>query len=72
MNDHINRLYAGCIGFTTGTLSYIQNTPLGGNFLSELIRTTIIATVSTLTGLIVRQIYVKTIKIILKDKINGK
>lgn len=64
---NFENVYAGSIGFVTGTISYLQEEGLDGPFYIVIIKTIIVATISTLTGLFVRRLY----NIILK-KIHNK
>ena len=59
MNPH--KMYAGAIGFISGTGTWIESIGINRAFYGDIIKTIIIAIISTLTGLIVRHYYIKWI-----------
>lgn len=54
------KTYAGFIGFVTGTGSWLAKVGITQAFIGDIIKTIVIAIVSTLTGLLVRSIYMRT------------
>jgi hypothetical protein len=57
MDDQIGKFYSGCVGFAGGMLGYIDN--MNEPITILLARTIMIAAVSTLTGLLLRELYMK-------------
>jgi hypothetical protein len=66
MEQHISRLYSGCFGLVGGTLSYIDNIDEPIQIL--IVRTILVASVSTLTGLLFRELYMYLRRVLIKIK----
>lgn len=59
MEEKLGQIYAGFLGFISGTVPYIASVEDSGPFWVILFKTIVISIVSTSTGLFVRHIYLK-------------
>lgn len=62
--DNGGKITSAFIGGFTGLATWLHNIGIDEAFTGQIIKTIIIATISTVTGLIVRSIYLKIGKII--------
>ena len=59
MKERLDSFYCGTIGFVSGLLTWFHEAGIDITFVGSVIKTLIIAVVSTLAGLIVKQIWYK-------------
>ena len=59
MREKLDSFYCGAIGLSTGLATWFHDAGLDISFVGSVIKTLIIAVVSTLAGLVVKQIWYK-------------